>query len=412
MKKVLFCSLLFILLFFGNAYPQWVQTMAGNDSTIICCLTDNSGSIFGGALLGQSIFYSENNGASWNQALYNGYLYYSTIAVAAIGNIIFSVAVPTSVNGSVWRSTNNGHNWEGTNLNNITELSSLAATGGYIIAGAYGGVYRSNDSGNTWSSFTIAGSTYIHCLAVDGINLYAGTNHGIYASSNYGASWSGIGLDSCNVYSIAANGSNIFAGIESPYFPSGVFRSVNNGANWSRTTLPDGASAIAISGSNIIAAVNNHGISLSKDNGITWVEKNEGFLYNPGVYDLLIRNNYIYAATLSYNGSGSVWRRELSDIIGIQTISTEIPSKYSLYQNYPNPFNPVTKIKFAIPESGFTTLKIFDALGREVQTLLNEKLSPGTYEAVFNAAILPSGIYLYRIQSGSFTKTLKMTFIK
>ena len=95
---------------------------------------------------------------------------------------------------------------------------------------------------------------------------------------------------------------------------------------------------------------------------------------------------------------------------GIHTI--EIPNYYSLNQNYPNPFNPTTTIKYGIPKTGNVTLKIYDLLGREVTTLVNEKKDPGVYYIDFDATNLASGIYLYKIESGDFSAVKKMMLIK
>jgi hypothetical protein len=87
-------------------------------------------------------------------------------------------------------------------------------------------------------------------------------------------------------------------------------------------------------------------------------------------------------------------------------------SEYSLTQNYPNPFNPSTQIKFAIKQTGFVSLKIYDVLGREVAALINNELTTGSYSINFNAAGLASGIYFYRLESGSFVQTNKMMLLK
>jgi photosystem II stability/assembly factor-like uncharacterized protein len=99
-------------------------------------------------------------------------------------------------------------------------------------------------------------------------------------------------------------------------------------------------------------------------------------------------------------------------LIGLSQLSNEIPVKYSLYQNYPNPFNPVTRIKFSIPVSDLTTIKIYDVLGKEVASLLNEKVIPGTYTIDWNASAVPSGVYFCLLKSGSFTETRKMVLVK
>ena len=98
--------------------------------------------------------------------------------------------------------------------------------------------------------------------------------------------------------------------------------------------------------------------------------------------------------------------------IGIIKINEEIPSKYSLYQNYPNPFNPKTNIKFDISERTFLTLKVYDALGREVETLAEGDISPGSYSAKWDAEKYNSGIYFYILKTSNYNLTNKMILLK
>jgi hypothetical protein len=89
-----------------------------------------------------------------------------------------------------------------------------------------------------------------------------------------------------------------------------------------------------------------------------------------------------------------------------------IPKSYSLSQNFPNPFNPTTKIEYQIPELSFVTLTVYDVLGNEITTLVNEEKSIGSYSVDFNATALPSGIYFYRLQASEFVETKKMILLK
>jgi len=93
-------------------------------------------------------------------------------------------------------------------------------------------------------------------------------------------------------------------------------------------------------------------------------------------------------------------------------MNQNIPGAFILHQNYPNPFNPTTTIKYQIPEISFVTIIVYDVLGSEVATLVNEEKPVGNYEVEFNAASLPSGIYFYRLQAGSFVETKKMVLMK
>jgi len=97
---------------------------------------------------------------------------------------------------------------------------------------------------------------------------------------------------------------------------------------------------------------------------------------------------------------------------GIDDDNFNQPDKFVLHQNYPNPFNPSTTIKFQIPESGFISLKVYDILGNELTTLVNEEKPSGSYEVEFNAVELSSGIYFYKLQASSFVETKKMILIK
>ena len=114
--------------------------------------------------------------------------------------------------------------------------------------------------------------------------------------------------------------------------------------------------------------------------------------------------------------SGSLlnWNMEITycPTISIRKIEQIIPNNFSLEQNYPNPFNSSTKIKFSILNPNFTTIKIFDILGKEITTLVNEYLSNGNYETFWNAHNISSGIYIYKITSGEFVSSKKMLIIR
>ena len=99
-------------------------------------------------------------------------------------------------------------------------------------------------------------------------------------------------------------------------------------------------------------------------------------------------------------------------LTSIKTISSEVPQKYLLEQNFPNPFNPNTVIRYSLIENSFTNLKVYDALGNEIATLVNEDQNAGTYEVSWNASDYPSGAYYYRLNSGSFYITKRMIFLK
>ena len=123
--------------------------------------------------------------------------------------------------------------------------------------------------------------------------------------------------------------------------------------------------------------------------------------------DERVDDNGIYAQNVNFDGT-------LGIVTDVGTPNPASPSSYSLSQNYPNPFNPSTTIAFTIPEGahGRTSLRVYDVLGREIATLVNEELQPGTHMARLDASTLTSGVYFYRLTSGSFSATRKLMMLK
>jgi hypothetical protein len=281
---------------------------------------------------------------------------------------------------------------------------SLAINGSTIFAGTLDdGLFQSTNGGSwTHSGFSLQ---VISSLAINGNNIFAGTYYGgIFLSTNNGNSWDIVsnGLPVGLVNSLAITGSNIFAGTY------GVYRSTNNGGNWTAAGLSNrGVLSFSISGNNIFAGTDS-GVYLSTNNGTNWIDKNQGFNIVPIIYTLILSDDLIYAGSFGQ----SVWKRLLSEIQGVKQISGLVPSSFSLERNYPNPFNPNTVIRYSLTGNRFVTLKVFDVLGKEVATLVNEKQSPGTYQVEFVGSNLPSGVYFYRIIAGDFTDTKGMILLK
>jgi hypothetical protein len=98
--------------------------------------------------------------------------------------------------------------------------------------------------------------------------------------------------------------------------------------------------------------------------------------------------------------------------VSVKNRHSSLPGKFELGQNYPNPFNPTTTISFTLPSKSFVSLKIFDALGREVSTLISEEMPAGTYTRQWNAGRLASGMYFYRLQAETFSETRKLVLLR
>jgi len=161
--------------------------------------------------------------------------------------------------------------------------------------------------------------------------------------------------------------------------------------------------------------INNSGFEIerSADNE-SWI--NLGFVQ--GIGNSTIQNDYSYTdknlvsgkyfyhlKQIDFNGNFEYFKLVNEVVIGV-------PDKFELLQNYPNPFNPTTNIEFGIPESGFVSLKIYDILGNEVAALVNENLSPGSYQVQWDGNAFSSGVYYYKLETNTFSETKKMFLLK
>ncbi|MBA4311192.1 MAG: hypothetical protein C0417_01040 [Chlorobiaceae bacterium] len=192
----------------------------------------------------------------------------------------------------------------------------------------------------------------------------------------------------------------VFAGTQ-----DGVFRSTINSNNW--LEVDNGLASkyirsFASINSTIFVGTNNAGVYRSTDYGSVWEAINED-LKNQTIQTLAVIDTILYAGTY---GSG-VWKLKNALPTKVEDQSI-LPFVCSLSQNYPNPFNPTTNFQFSIANSQLTIMKVYDVLGREVETLVNELLNPGTYNVKWDATKFSSGVYFYRLQSGKFTDVKKM----
>lgn len=139
----------------------------------------------------------------------------------------------------------------------------------------------------------------------------------------------------------------------------------------------------------------------------------------PGAGNSYSPKNYSFIDNLPLQSGKYFYRLKQIDNDGnykysgkVEVYINLVPQNYSLRQNYPNPFNPSTRIHYELTSKQFVTLKIYDVLGIELQTLVNEEKQPGAYEVTWIAENLPSGVYYYRINAGSFVETKKMVLLK
>jgi hypothetical protein len=351
--------------------------------------------------MGYGRFYSTDNGVSWNWTDFN--IRYD-FAIGANDTRMF---VGNGQSG-VWYSTNPGTNWIQTSFNSGL-IRCMEVLGNSIFVGFDGGVKISRDNGETWEQ-TLGGNVIYSIKINDNTNtIFAATlGNGVLKSTDKGFTWVPTGLTGINVFALTVQNNRIFAGMN-----YGVLVSEDNGDTWTYTSHMIETRMLTSNEDFVFAGGFHTGVYVSSNSGSNWVQRNDGGIGNYTIYSLFIHNGYIFIGT---EGNGA-YRRELDELLGVQIVNSEIPVKYSLSQNYPNPFNPETNIRFEIPANSSGTssnvkLVIFDVLGKEVATLTNELLKPGTYEVNWNASANSSGVYYYMLKTDNFVETKKMMLVK
>lgn len=400
------CALLLVCS--GLVEAQWVQVQAIPNYYPVQSFAASGTNLFGGTI-GGGVYLSTNNGTDWT-AVNTGLSNKAVYALNLAGTNVFAGTV-----GGVFLSTNGGAGWAAVNTGlTYTSVLALGINGTNLFAGTGGGgVFLSTNNGTGWtavnSGLTTTQSKQVYAFAVIGSSLFAGTYGGVFRSSDNGGTWTAVssGLTNKFTYTLAVSGSNLFAGIVG--VDGGVYLSTNNGSSW--TAVNSGLTntkvqALALSGSNLFAGTDGGGVFLSTNNGGSWTAVNTG-LTNMSVWALCIGGSNLFAGT-----TGGAWKRSLSEMSSVETVTGQVPDRFALEQNYPNPFNPTTSIQFQIPRACLVHLEVFDLLGREVASLISQELQPGVYEKSFHGTGLKSGIYIYRLQAGTLTEVRKAILLR
>jgi len=346
----------------------------------------------------EGLFLSRDNGNSFTE-YYNitGRLLYR---VTARGNDLFA-GTEGAASGGVFKSSDLGYTWNSIGIPNIPVMS-IAFKDNILFAGSfYNGVIRTTDDGASWRQVnTGLTSLNVISLAVIDTMVYAGTNSGVFVSSNNGNSWSLTQMQNGYINSLTVIGSKLFAGTD-----NGAYALESSGA-WTQI-------GFAYKPVNCLKAIDSKlyagsttGLSVSTDLGNTWISVNDG-LPATCIYDIAVNGDNAFLGT-----SNGLWRRPFAEITDAKEVKSSLPTEYLLSQNYPNPFNPATTISFNLPKTSQVNLVVYNILGKEVKTLVNEVKSAGSYNIHFDAGSLPSGVYFYRLTAGSFSETRKLVLMK
>jgi hypothetical protein len=377
---------------------EWVHINNDLNENVkgFCFTASDTSKLWIGTFHPSEIYYSSNGGSNWSLQYHvddTGHVVGINFCRQnkQIGYAYCHLALNTFWNGvGILKTTNGGLNWTRWNFE------------------YYG--YSAADN-----SMCVVDSNYAWFGADD---LLSGTSK-IISTTNGGLNWSVSDIIAGNDAPFTIQFSEdkqtgLFVGQTSPN--EWFYRTTNAGINWDivyTTSYYYSKTMVWVPGTSNIYGNSEFNLIRSLNNGITWNVMSGG----PGSHlesmdALRIDNSTIYALAVTYD------RRvyKLLDsvrVIGIENTGTTIPKEYKLYQNYPNPFNPSTTINFDIPKNSFITLKIYDILGRLVETLTeNEFKSAGSYKVNWNATYFSSGIYFYRIEADNFAESKKMVLVK
>jgi len=323
---------------------------------------------------GDAIRKSTDGGYNWS-------VQYTTFQ-RALKSIFFTDANTGYVVGEagiIIKTTDGGNNWNGQNSGTNQNLWSVFFSDvntGFAVGGLGGGgvILKTTDGGDNWET-QVNGITEVTSVYFANANAgyIVGLNGTILATTNGGNDWnlqvSGTNADLWSVYFLD----------ESTGYITGEIRVLQGGI-----------------------------ILKTTDSGSTWFHLQSAS--NFGLFSIFFTDSEVgYAVgkfgTILKTTSGGVSFVEGEEI-------DEIPTSYNLSQNYPNPFNPTTSIQYAVSSMQFVSIKVYDVLGNEITTLVNEEKPTGIYEVEFNTLDLPSGIYFYKIQAGNFIETKKMVLMK
>lgn len=389
---------------------SWVPSNAGLRVAVTTRLLAQGTGIVAGA--GSGLFRSTNDGASWS-AIHPRGIARSVYGIAADNLFLYSAVSLTYNTIATYRSSDGGANWDSvqTGLPIYLGMFEMHTIGSTLYAATTVGLYSSTDHGSMWTSSGAPVGT-IPTRGIDGRPdlLFAATSKGVYVSTDSGGTWTKKigGLSDTNMSCINYFEGYVLAGT----YSHGVFRSTDSGATWGSSGSIAGPNGFANVGQTTFLT-SYYGLRRSTDHGISWSYSATG-LTDSASYGIAEQNGYLFLAT----GSSGVWKRLKDELVtGIQFSGSEnLPGDFALGQNFPNPFNPTTKINYAIHDAGFVTLKVFDLLGREVATLVNEVQQPGTHGATWDASSIgsgtPSGVYFYRLQIRPVNDARGTTFIE
>ena len=403
---------------------KWSQCNEGlKSSEVINVLAIDSTQVFAATNL-NGIFRTSNKGETWINNGLQGNIG-MTLSLSNSKNIYAGLFAEIGFFGDKLRSDDNGYSWisigAGLPIEPAYDFAFTKHNEVYTaIAGAGAEIYYSSDSGSSWNKISGSLSNPVYTVALNSLGtIFAGSNSGIiYRLVNGGLAWTALDLNSPDFTctKIAVNHKDYIFAVSNA--GGGIFRSTDNGNNWQSLTsglLDSVITSIYIDPNDLVfIATSTQGVYYSKENGDTWIPTSS-LIPLPNVTSLTMDDEgYLYVGT-RFNGV----YRTFQTLTDVENESVVYPTEFSLEQNYPNPFNPSTNIQYTISSRQFVSLKIFNSLGEEIETLVNEFQDAGVHSKLYIVnSTLPSGVYFYQLRvysvsgAGRLVETKKMILLR
>lgn len=326
------------------------------------------------------------------------------------GDILYA----STYDDGLYISTDLGSSWNLTNLTKDTLFSAYTIAvlpDETILVATELNLRRSTDYGDSWSVLPVSTSYYSRAISIN-TNLdiwtvgWGGQEYKVYKSTDGGLTFNQIfsGVVRTEYNSLASFNNYII--IANTQFGGGFYRSADNGLSWENITINNSNLCVLIQSNGNVLIGGSQGILFSDDFGENWTNINDTI------------SSFVLEIEEDINGKlfFGTWKEGLFEvdlITGIDDKVSSIPNEYKLLQNYPNPFNSSTKIIYELSiESSNVKLKFFNVLGEEILIENLGRHTAGEYEYIFNANNLPSGIYLYRLETDEFSSTRKMILLR
>ena len=326
-----------------------------------------------------------------------------------------------SASGRVYKTTNGGATFVERPLpvttgGNVKTLRFFNDNVGFA-SGEMGRIYHTTNGGVIWDSLYYAGSSFnnIEDIAFvgDSVGFAFGERGRVWTTTNR-FTWDSVGTSRPAILTLweahFLDRSRGYVGSQNGQ----IFRTTNSGASWAMVSDTAGLSGrdvidIALVDSTRGYAVAEGGVLFRMVTPTRWVV--DQIVNTLGMPDNLWAIDFVTPRRAFISGYyGTIYRL---DVVPLTSVADgALPQEYSLDQNYPNPFNPVTTIGFSLPAQGRTRLTVYDLLGRQVATLLDEDRPAGRHAVRFDARNLSSGTYFYRLESGTFTATRKLILLR